>query len=87
MTETFPDNHGKTYPATWELRVMLIRWRASNRCEGTPRFLYCEAVNGKEHPEEKFSFKVMLTARGFQQAGPVRNGSAPSTGDGRSGMD
>lgn len=48
-----PENRGR-YPADWALRSRFVRfYRARNRCE------WCQAENGKPHPET--GSKVVLT--------------------------
>ena len=41
----------KEYHPKWTLIVRLIRKRAGNRCEGSPRYPDCRAENYKPHPE------------------------------------
>lgn len=45
-----PEN-AKRYPKDWKaIRSSVLR-RAGDRCEGSPAFPDCRAVNGEEHPE------------------------------------
>ncbi|MEX3929793.1 hypothetical protein AB4Y36_38280 [Paraburkholderia sp. BR10936] len=44
-----PENADR-YPADWpEIRAAIIE-RAHNRCEGSPRYPWCRALNGAPHP-------------------------------------
>ena len=38
------------YSADWRDIVRKIRKRSGNRCEGSPRYPDCRAVNGQPHP-------------------------------------
>ena len=53
-----PENRAR-YPANWKQIVAQVRERSGNRCEGTPAFPDCRAVNGEQHPET--GSKVVLT--------------------------
>ena len=53
-----PENRAR-YPANWKQIVAQVRERSGNRCEGTPAFPECRAVNGEPHPET--GSKVVLT--------------------------
>lgn len=53
-----PENK-KRYPKNWKQISLDARERAGNRCEGSPDFQDCRAVNGKPHPET--GSKVFLT--------------------------
>lgn len=44
-----PENR-KRYPANWKEIVAQVRERSGNRCEGSPMFPECRAVNGEPHP-------------------------------------
>lgn len=39
------------YPTDWKIVSVLARERAGWRCEGSPAFPECRAVNGEAHPE------------------------------------
>ena len=47
------------YPKNWKQIRADILIRANNRCEGSPRFPACRAVNYEPHPET--GSKVVLT--------------------------
>lgn len=49
----------KRYPTDWKDVAASIRQRASNRCEGSPAYPDCRAVNGEPHPVTKS--RVVLT--------------------------
>ena len=53
-----PENRAR-YPANWKQIVAQVRERSGNRCEDTPAFPECRAVNGEPHPET--GSKVVLT--------------------------
>lgn len=54
-----PENRAR-YPKNWKTVVRpSILERASNCCEGSPKFPECRAENGKPHPET--GSKVVLT--------------------------
>lgn len=53
-----PENRAR-YPADWKQIVAQVRERSGNRCEGSPRWPDCRAVNGDAHPET--GSKVVLT--------------------------
>lgn len=53
-----PENKAR-YPKDWKLISLGIRSRANNRCEGSPAFPDCRAVNGSAHPET--GSRVVLT--------------------------
>lgn len=53
-----PENRAR-YPANWKQIVAQVRERSGNRCEGTPAFPDCRAVNGEPHPET--GSRVVLT--------------------------
>lgn len=38
------------YPPDWREIAASVRARAGDKCEGTPHFPDCRAVNGKPHP-------------------------------------
>ena len=44
-----PENRAR-YPKDWPAISRRIRERAGNRCEGSPAFPECRAVNGEPHP-------------------------------------
>lgn len=50
---------GSTASPEWKAFRVTILDRAGNRCEGTPQFPACQAVNGQSHPET--GSKVVLT--------------------------
>lgn len=39
------------YPTDWRIVSALARERAGDRCQGSPAFPDCRAVNGEPHPE------------------------------------
>lgn len=47
------------YPANWKYLRATVLFRAGNRCEGSPRFPICRAVNYQPHPIT--GSKVVLT--------------------------
>ncbi len=47
------------YPTDWKIVSVLARERAGNRCQGTPQFPECRAINGEEHPDT--GSRVVLT--------------------------
>lgn len=49
----------KEYHPKWTLIVRLIRKRSGNKCEGSPKYPDCRAVNGEPHPVT--GSKVVLT--------------------------
>lgn len=53
-----PENRAR-YPADWRAISLEVRQRAGFRCEGSPRYPDCRAINGEEHPDT-FS-RVVLT--------------------------
>lgn len=45
-----PENRGR-YPAEWKTEIVpAIRARSGDRCEGSPAYPDCRAVNGAPHP-------------------------------------
>lgn len=44
-----PENRLR-YPPNWPQVVQQVRERSGNRCEGSPAFPECRAVNGQPHP-------------------------------------
>jgi hypothetical protein len=44
-----PENRLR-YPSNWPQVVQQVRERSGNRCEGSPAFPDCRAVNGQPHP-------------------------------------
>lgn len=44
-----PENR-RRYPADWRRIAESIRERAGDRCEGSPAYPDCRAVNGQPHP-------------------------------------
>jgi 5-methylcytosine-specific restriction endonuclease McrA len=44
-----PENRGR-YPDSWGAIRVDILARAENRCEGSPQYPDCRAVNGAPHP-------------------------------------
>lgn len=40
----------KDYHPKWTLIVRLIRKRSENKCEGSPKYPQCTAINGELHP-------------------------------------
>ena len=53
-----PENRAR-YPADWKAIVGQVRERSGNRCEGSPAYPDCRALNGTPHP--KTGSKVVLT--------------------------
>ncbi|MFZ2869640.1 hypothetical protein [Zavarzinia sp.] len=53
-----PENRAR-YPKDWPAISRRIRERAGSRCEGSPAFPNCRAVNGEPHPVT--SSRVVLT--------------------------
>lgn len=53
-----PENRDR-YPANWRGIVAQVRARSGDKCEGSPAFPDCDAVNGQPHPET--GSKVVLT--------------------------
>lgn len=53
-----PENRNR-YPANWKQIVAKVRERSGNRCEGSPNWPDCRAVNGEPHPST--GSKVVLT--------------------------
>lgn len=53
-----PENQAR-YPKDWKRISKEVRDAAGNRCEGSPAYPDCRAVNGKPHPET--GSKVVLT--------------------------
>lgn len=53
-----PENKAR-YPADWKQISLAARERAGNRCEGSPEFPECRAVNGEPHPDT--GSRVVLT--------------------------
>jgi hypothetical protein len=53
-----PENRSR-YPKDWKSIVEQVRERSGDKCEGSPDFPDCAAVNGKPHPET--GSKVVLT--------------------------
>lgn len=53
-----PENKAR-YPKDWKQISIAIRDRAENRCEGSPAFPDCRAINGMPHPVT--GSKVVLT--------------------------
>lgn len=53
-----PENKAR-YPKDWSVISVRIRERAGWRCEGSPAYPNCRAVNGELHPET--SSRVVLT--------------------------
>ncbi len=53
-----PENASR-YPPDWLIIVAAVRERSGDRCEGSPDFPACRAVNGQPHPET--GSKVVLT--------------------------
>ena len=50
---------GGTHSKEWKAIREAVRTRSGDRCEGSPRWPMCEAVNGAPHPET--GSKVVLT--------------------------
>ena len=50
---------GGIHSKEWKAFRAMILERAANRCEGTPQYPDCRAVNGQRHPET--GSKVVLT--------------------------
>lgn len=53
-----PENRAR-YPGNWKAIVEAIRERSGDRCEGSPMWPDCRAVNGCAHPET--GSRVVLT--------------------------
>ena len=53
-----PENRAR-YPGNWKAIVAAIRERSGDRCEGSPMWPDCRAVNGQQHPET--GSRVVLT--------------------------
>ena len=53
------EENRKRYPRDWKMISRAIRARACHRCEGSPAFPDCRAVNGKPHPDS--GSRVVLT--------------------------
>lgn len=53
-----PEN-AKRYPKDWKQISLSVREAAGWRCEGSPAFPECRAVNGEPHPATRS--KVVLT--------------------------
>lgn len=53
-----PEN-AKRYPRDWKVISLEVRERAGWRCEGSPAFPTCAAINGEPHPVT--ASKVVLT--------------------------
>lgn len=53
-----PENRSR-YPADWKAISLEVRARAGNRCEGSPAYPDCRAVNAEPHPAT--GSKVVLT--------------------------
>lgn len=53
-----PENK-RRYPRDWPQVSKAIRQRAGNRCEGSPDYPECRAVNGQPHPDT--GARVILT--------------------------
>jgi len=53
------DSQKQRYPANWNAISKRIRKEAGNRCEGSPAYPDCRAVNGRPHPVT--GSKVVLT--------------------------
>lgn len=53
-----PENKAR-YPENWKDIVSQVRERSGNRCEGSPAYPDCSAVNGEAHPVT--GSKVVLT--------------------------
>jgi hypothetical protein len=49
------------YPVHWPMISAAVKFRAGNRCEGSPDFPDCRAANGKPHPDTG-SIVVLTTA-------------------------
>jgi hypothetical protein len=60
MEEMMPMRRDR-YPENWEEIVAAVRRRSGNRCEGSPRYPDCRAVNGQPHPVTG-SIVVLTTA-------------------------
>lgn len=44
-----PENRAR-YPKDWKAISLRVRERAGNKCEGSPAFPTCRAINGEPHP-------------------------------------
>lgn len=53
-----PENKAR-YPKDWPAISRRVRERSGQRCEGSPAFPDCRAVNGEPHPET--GSRVVLT--------------------------
>lgn len=53
-----PENKAR-YPKEWKAISLAVRESAGDRCEGSPDFPDCRALNGAPHPET--GSKVVLT--------------------------
>lgn len=53
-----PENRVR-YPADWKAIVAKVRERSGDKCEKSPAFPNCTAVNGQPHPQT--GSKVVLT--------------------------
>lgn len=53
-----PENRAR-YPRNWKEIVEQVRQRSGDRCEGSPDYPNCRAMNGLPHPET--GSKVVLT--------------------------
>ena len=64
MTPICLENKAR-YPKDWPEISKRVRERAGNRCEGTPEFPNCRAVNYKPHPDT--GSRVVLTVAHMDQ--------------------
>ena len=53
-----PENRSR-YPGNWKAIVAAVRERSGDRCEGSPMWPDCRAINGFPHPET--GSRVVLT--------------------------
>jgi len=53
-----PENKNR-YPGNWQEIRTIIKTRSGDRCEGSPAYPECDAVNGSPHPVT--GSKVVLT--------------------------
>lgn len=44
-----PENRAR-YPGNWKAIVAAVRERSGDRCEGSPMWPDCRAINGEQHP-------------------------------------
>lgn len=58
----------KLYPSDWKDIAAGIRTRAGDRCEGSPAYPECRAVNGQAHPVT--GSRVVLTVAHYPDHTP-----------------